>query len=765
MADRERSVERRLALASCRLPPPERGYSAAPPPRSPPPPPPPPLHARLLLRPLRPPDLVHARLLFSHLPRPNAFAYNAMIRAHSRAQSPRESVLLYKSMVSNGAPLIANNFTFTFLVNACAKLPSPDVGFGVHCHVVKCGFHSDTYVMNSLMHLYSSFGDMPCARKVFDACSQRDAVSFNTMMDGYAKAGEAVNGLSVFKQMLDSDSKPDSSTFASVLSLCSELGDARTGKMVHLLAYKTIGSDKFSNYIVTALVDMYSRCGMMRLANQAFRMMGDSADVKAWSSLVSGYARCGDIGTARKLFSEMPQKDLIAWTALISGCARSGKYREALEIFMEMEKEGLRPDEVTMVTVLSACAQLGALDLGKKLHGYVEDDGLLNRNPRIITAIVDIYAKCGCIQEALDIFYKVDYRLKTVELFNAIISGLAQHGLGEKAIAVFGEMESLGFVPDEITFVGVLCACSHSGLVSEGTKLFDSMVKYGLKPQIEHYGCMVDLFGQVGLLNEARSFIEKMPIKANSVIWSALLRSCRIHRNAEIGELAKEQLLQLNRNYKERDFLLSDLFSDVKRRDYAQKLRDIINYRHNGRRTGYSYVEWDGTVHQFSANMNSHPQAKEISIMLEEISRRLSFTGYDTVTEQILYNVGKDKKGSLVPYHSEKVALAFGLINLGAEEPVKIVTNLRMCSDCHSSFKLLSKIFNREITVRDGIRFHEIKHGLCSCEDNWLKRRDKRREKVPVEAFADVKLCLNRFVELVKIILEKSYYLMPQTQL
>ncbi|XP_072967987.1 pentatricopeptide repeat-containing protein At5g48910-like [Typha angustifolia] len=242
--------------------------------------------------------------------------------------------------------------------------------------------------------------------------------------------------------------------------------------------------------------------------------------------------------------------------------------------------------------------------------------------------------------------------------------------------------------------------------------------KYGISQQIEHYGCMVDLLGRGGLLNEAYSFIEKMPVKANSVILSALLRACRIHRNAKIGQLAQEHLLKLDPVYEE-CLLLSNLFSEDKKRDYAKEVRRIINYQRKCRPTFYSYIEWNGTVQQFSANDTCHAQAKEINVMLEEMSRRLGFSVYDNVTEQIKYDVCKEENGTIPSCHSEMVALAFGLINLDSATPIKIVTNHRMSSDCHSSFKLLSRIYNRVITVRDGIRFHQMEHGSCSRMDYW----------------------------------------------
>ncbi|XP_077220001.1 pentatricopeptide repeat-containing protein At3g62890-like isoform X2 [Tasmannia lanceolata] len=604
--------------------------------------------------------LAHSRLIFSSIDRPNLFIWNTMIRGYSRSESPLDSVVLYKSMLAQDL-----------------------------------------------------------AQQLFDESCDRDLVSFNTMINGYARGGRPINALNLFAEMLVPGIRPDEFTIVALLSACSMLNDPKTGQQIHLLMYKNSGFDDSNLLLRSSLVDMYAKCGWMKMADRVFHTTGTSKSAMAWSSMVSGYAKSGEIEIARQLFDEMPERDIVSWTAMMSAYSQSGHYNEALKLFAEMERLGVIPDEVTMVTVLSACAQLGALDFGKKLLQYIKGRSF-DQNVILSTAIVDMYSKCGNIESALDVFYGVVEKSKTVFLFNSVISGLAQHGLGKKAMAVYREMKSLGLRPDGVTFVGLLCACSHGGLVEEGKNLFDSMVEeHGIEPQIEHYGCMVDLLGRGGFLKDAYDFIERMPIEANLVIWGALLSACRIHENIEMGEIAGKRLLELDPDHAGRYILLSNMLADSNRWEDAQRVRKQMEERGISKPAGLSYVELNGSLHHFSASDGSWRQDKKMDLMLEEMAKRLRSVGYVPNTRRVSFDIDEEEKEDVVSYHSEKLALAFGLMNLGPAITIRIVKNLRICGDCHTSFKLVSEIFRREIVVRDRIRFHHFKNGLCSCMDYW----------------------------------------------
>lgn len=423
---------------------------------------------------------------------------------------------------------------------------------------------------------------------------------------------------------------PDEFTLVALLSVCSALHDSKIGMQVHLLMYKALGVDDvtFNEPLKCALINMYAKCGLMECANRVFCAVGTNENVAAWSSMVSGYAKCGEIDTARRLFDEMPERDVVSWTTMIGGYCQAGRYNEALKLFIEMEGADVIPDEITMVTVLSACAQLGALDFGKKIHRYIQSRSF-DPNVILVTAIVDMYAKCGSIECALEVFYSVPENSRNIFLFNSIISGLAQHGLFGQAMRVFREMQSAGQRPDGATFVGLLNACSHGGHIEEGEKLFDSMVReHGIDPQVEHYGCMVDLLGRGGYLKEAHDFIEKMPIEANSVIWGILLSACRVHKNVEMAEVVGERLLQLDACYGGCYVLLSSIYTSSNRWDDARRVRKQMEDRSIQKPPGWSYLELNGSILQFLAGDISSPQAKEVNLMLEEMARQLRFQGY-----------------------------------------------------------------------------------------------------------------------------------------
>lgn len=640
------------------------------------------------------------------------------MRGYSRSDFPKEALILYISMLSRGIES-PNNFTFPFVLNSCARLSSFEPGCQIHCQIIKLGFEFDLFIRNALVHFYSIFGDINNACKVFEGSLVRDLVSYNTMINGYAQVKEPCAAFWLLREMQDSCIQPDAFTFVAMFSACTILNDPGIGKQIHALVYKNLGDIGPNMLLNTAVIDMYAKCGLMNMAERIFSTVGMSKNIAAWSSMISGYTRGGEIERARQLFDQMDQRDLVSWTAMISGYAQAGHFNEALELFGKMESLGIHPDEITMVAVLAACGGLGALDFGKRLHQLYIENMLFGTNIFLTTAVIDMYAKCGSIDTALAIFYKIPKNLKTVSLFNSMISGLAQHGLGKTSISVFREMEFTGLKPDGITFVTILCACSHSGLVEEGKELFESMLNYGIKPQMEHYGCMVDLLARDGCLDEAYGLIQSMPYEANSVVWRALLGACRLHRNAEIGEIAGQKLLDLEPDHGAHYVLLSNMLAENNQWEEARRVRKLMDDRGIQKPPGWSYIELNGTLHWFVASGKSHPEAKGIELMLKDMTMKLKNAGYFPNSEQVVFDVEEEEKETVVSSHSEKLALAYGLINSRPKETIRIIKNLRICGDCHSAFKLLSEIYKREIVVRDAIRFHNFKNGTCSCLDFW----------------------------------------------
>ncbi|OWM82440.1 pentatricopeptide repeat-containing protein At5g66520-like [Punica granatum] len=670
-----------------------------------------------------PESLGHARLIFSGTKSPNVFMWNTMIRAHSLSELHHEAVLLYPAMVAKARDL-PNNFTFTFLLNSCARLAAPGPGFQIYGHVIKLGFEPDIFIRNALMHFCCSSGLADCARKLFEESSARDLVSYNTMISGMAQMCKPHAALSLFQEMSDSGIWPDEFTFVALCSACSGLNDHGLAKQIHNLVYRYLGFVDCSSgaHLVGSVIDLYTKCGEMDMARKVFSAFQPVKSLPALSSMVSGYARAGKVELARQIFDRVNKRDTILWTAIISGYSQAGRYDEALELYKEMEKSGLKPDQVTLVAVLSACAGLGALTVGERINNQSLRARFFGRDAILVTAVVDMYAKCGKIESALEIFRDVPDSQRTTHLFNAMITGLAQHGLGETAVSVFREMESTKVRPDEVTFTGLLCACSHSGLVEEGRSLFKLMSEfYGINPQMQHYCCMVDLLGRDGKLDDAHDFIRTMPFEANSVIWRSLLGSCKLHGNVEMGKIASAKLLELEPDHGARYVLLSNILATTKQWEEAGRVRKGMEQRGIQKPPGWSYIEIsNGTVHQFTAsNYRSHPQKEEIASKLRDMNSRLRTAGYAPSTVDVVFDVDEEEKETIVSHHSEKLALAFGLLNSGPGEVLQIMKNLRICGDCHLAFKLLSKAYAREIIVRDTARFHHFRNGLCSCKDFW----------------------------------------------
>lgn len=382
-----------------------------------------------------------------------------------------------------------------------------------------------------------------------------------------------------------------------------------------------------------------------------------------------------------------------------------------------MSLEGVEPDGFTLVSLLTACAELGALALGRRAHVYMFKVGL-NENLHAANALLDLYAKCGKIREANKVFDEMEE--KSVVSWTSLIVGLAVNGFGHEALELFKELERKGLVPSEITFVGVLYACSHCGMVDEGFAYFKRMgEEFGIVPKIEHCGCMVDLLGRAGLVKRAYEYISNMPLQPNAVIWRTLLGACTIHGHLALGEVARVQLQKLEPKHCGDYVLLSNLYASERRWSEVQKVRKTMLTEGIRKVPGHSLVELGNNVHEFVMGDRSHSQSEEIHAMLAEITKLLRLEGYVPHTSNVLADIEEEEKETALSYHSEKIAISFMLINTPSYAPISVVKNLRFCADCHLAIKLISKVFNREIVVRDRSRFHHFRNGSCSCRDYW----------------------------------------------
>ncbi|CAO2206307.1 unnamed protein product [Urochloa humidicola] len=500
------------------------------------------------------------------------------------------------------------------------------------------------------------------------------------------------------------------------LSPAATPGAAALALAVHAHAVK-LGLDRFllvSNALIRVHAGVIGRLddGLLLLRTAA------AVDAASFNTLITAYARAGRVADARKLFDEMPARSAVSWSAMVNGYVQAGDGREALEMFARMQAEGVCPDDTVLVGVLAACAQHGALEQGKWVHGYLKANGT-RITVFLGTALVDMYAKCGEVQLAMDVFETM--KDKNVLAWTTMIKGLAIHGRGSEALTLFSQMESSGVRPDDIAFIGALCACTHAGFVNKGRELFDSMVrKYGIRPKIEHYGCMVDLLARNGLLGEAKEMIQKMPMNPDALIWGALMAGCRFHKNVELAEYVVKHWILLEPEKSGAYVLLANTYAASGRHDSAREIRHLMREKGVDKKPGCSTVEIRGIIHQFIVGDLSHPRIKDSLTKWHEIDNRIRLQeGYIPDKNEVLLDIEEEEKDDALSRHSEKLAIAFALISTSDNMPIRIVKNLRVCHDCHHVTKLISKVYGREIIVRDRTRFHLFKDGSCSCKDYW----------------------------------------------
>nr|XP_043610748.1 pentatricopeptide repeat-containing protein At2g29760, chloroplastic [Erigeron canadensis] len=662
-------------------------------------------------------DIEYARKLFDEMPQPNVYTWNVLIRGYCTLSNvPTESVVIFVKMMYNG--ILPDKFTYPFVIKAATEVSDSRVGKAVHGMVVKTSFGSDVFVLNSLIHFYAKCGCLDSAYRVFLNVPVKDVVSWNSMIKGFVLGDCPDEALNLFHKMIEEGVvTPDKVTMMSVLTACSKKLNLEIGRWMHcyIERNKIGGSLNLNN----ALLDMYTKCGSLEDAKKLFGEMVEK-DIVSWTTMLVGYAKSGDYVTARRLFETMPSQDIAAWNALISAYEQSGNGKEALEIFNELQMSKMaEPDEVTLVSTLSACAQVGAMDMGGWIHVYIKKHRI-KLSCHLVTSLIDMYAKCGDLNKALEVFNSVvDNR--DVFIWSAMIAGLAMHGRGKEAIELFHKMQDNNVKPNGVTFTNLLCACSHTGLVEEGRDFFKKMEPvYEVVPGVKHYACMVDMLGRAGHLNEAIELIKTMPMPPLGSIWGALLGACKLHGNVSVAEHASDRLLELEPWNHGAYVLLSNIYAKSGKWDKVAMLRKRMKDVGLKKELGCSSIEVDGSLHEFAVGDNTHPQSKLIYGKLNEVSEKLKLNGHEPIRSQVLQCVEEeDMQEQALHLHSEKLAIAFGLISQKKGQPIRVMKNLRVCGDCHNVAKLISKVYDRDILLRDRYRFHHFKAGDCSCKDYW----------------------------------------------
>ncbi|OVA20608.1 Pentatricopeptide repeat [Macleaya cordata] len=502
------------------------------------------------------------------------------------------------------------------------------------------------------------------------------------MIRAYATENQFHRSLNLYSKMLDTELTPDKYAFPFALKSCAGLSDLWTGKQIHLHLIR----------------------------------YGCSVDLFVDAALVDMYAKCGEVETARLVFDKMTVRDLVSWTSMISGYAHNGYNSETLEFFDLMQNSDVKPNRVSILSVLLACGNLGMLRKGEWFHNYVIQTGFQS-DILVATSIIDMYTKCGSLDSA---HYLFDQTMgKDVVCWSAMIASYGIHGHGRKAIDLFDRLVDEGVRPNHVTFTCILSACSHSGLLEEGKKYFDLMKEYEVVQELKHYACMVDLLARAGKLSEAEKLIERMPVKQDSSIWGSLLGACRIYGNLDLAEKVADRIFQLDPTHAGYHVLLSNIYAAKSRWSEVERVRALMAGKSTKKILGYSWIEFKNQVYKFSVGDRLNPQSEKIYSLLEELAAPMINLGYVPVTDFVLHDIEDEAKEVALSYHSERLAIAFGLINMSPGTPIRITKNLRICGDCHNAIKFISKIVKRVIIVRDMHRFHHFEDGVCSCGDYW----------------------------------------------
>lgn len=599
----------------------------------------------------------------------------------------------------------------------CIKYRALIEGQNIHAHILKTRL--DCYLphfSNVLIDLYGKCGLVPDALKVFEKMPHRDLFSWASILTAYNQADLPHRTLCLFTKMSWLDYlKPDHFVFSTLIKACASLSNVRLGEQVH--ARFVVSPYSHDDVVKSSLVDMYAKCGFPDNARIVFDSIC-SKNLFSWTAVISAYSRSGRKFEAVQMLQSLEDKNVYAWTALISGLVQKGHYVDAFELFVEMRREGVEiTDPFVLSSITGAAASLAALELGKQVHCLVLTLGY-ECSMFVSNALVDMYAKCSDVSIAKKIFDSMWER--DVVSWTSIIVGMAQHGRAGEALALYDEMIMAGLKPNEVTFVGLIYACSHVGLVERGRGLFNSMVKdYGLLPSLHHYTCLLDLYSRSGHLDEAEDLLTTMPFQPDEAAWAALLCACKRHGNIKMGVRVADRLLSLGPEDPSTCILLSNAYAGAGIWENVSKVRKLMTHMDTKKEPGYSRIDLGKESLVFYAGESLHPMRDEISTLLKEMDAEMRRRGYVPDTSSVLHDMGQQEKERQLFWHSERLAVAYGLLNSVPGAVIRIVKNLRVCGDCHNVLKLICSITNREIVVRDSTRFHRFKDGKCSCCDFW----------------------------------------------
>ncbi|CAK7324962.1 unnamed protein product [Dovyalis caffra] len=575
-------------------------------------------------------EVSYARKVFDKFPEPDVFLWNAIVRGYSRHGLFGFAIEMYARM--QVACVSPDGFSFSCVLKACSALLALEMGRRVHGQIFRRGFESDVFVQNGLVALYAKCGEILRAIVVFDRLVGRTIVSWTSIISGYAQNGQPLEALRIFSEMMKMNVRPDWIALVSVLRAYTDVEDLEHGRSIHGCVIK-MGLEFESDLLI---------------------------------SLTSLYAKCGQVTIARLFFNQVQIPNLILWNAMISGYVKNGYAEEAVELFRRMISQNIRPDSITVTSSIAACAQIGSLELARWMDEYISMSEFTN-DVIVNTALIDMYAKCGTVDMARFVFDRIPD--KDVVVWSAMMVGYGLHGQGQESVNLFHVMRQAGVSPNDVTFVGLLTACKNSGLVEEGWDLFHRMRDYGVEPRHQHYACVVDLLGRAGQLDRAYNFVMHMPIEPGVTVWGALLSACKVHRHVSLGEYAAERLFSLDPYNTGHYVQLSNLYASARLWDHVAKVRVLMREKGLTKHLGYSVIEINGKLWAFQAGDKSHPTSKEILEEVVDLERRLKEAGFVPQTESVLHDLNYEETEETLCNHSERLAIAYGLISTPPELP------------------------------------------------------------------------------------------------
>ncbi|KAL9172152.1 hypothetical protein ABFS82_03G026200 [Erythranthe guttata] len=639
-------------------------------------------------------EMASARKVFDNLPKRNVVTWTSLMTGYIHNSQPEFAIDIFKEMVEVGG--YPTNYTLGIILNACSSLFDIEFGKQIHAYIIKYDIEYDASIGNALCSFYSKCRCLDMAIRAFQRIEEKNVISWTAVISACGDNGNSAMGLDMFVQMLAEGVEPNEVTLTSVSSLCCTMQALDAGSQVHSLSIK----------------------------------LGYESDLPVANSIMYLYLKSGCISGAKKLFDGMNTVSLITWNAMIAGHAEMTSHAddslsayicgtEALKIFHRMQKSGLKPDLYTFSSVLSICSSLVALEQGEQVHAQTIKTGFLS-DMVVGTALLNMYNKCGSINRATKTFLEMSTR--TLISWTSMITAFAQNGHSQQALEIFEDMRFVGIRPNKITFVAVLSACSQAGMVDQGLAYYEMMKnEYKIIPVMDHNACMIDMFVRLGRVEEAFDFIKKMDLAPNEFIWSILIAGCKSQGKLELAFYAAEQLLELKPKDPEIYFLLLNMYLSAERWKDVSRVRKMMKDEKVNKVVDWSWISIRNKVYAFKADTKKHHN-DEIAKLLVDLLDRAKAIGYkvETNLEMTVHDENEEAIIALEPahaHHSEKLAVAFGLLNTSNEAQIRVNKSISMCSDCHNFIKFVSILTSRTIIIRDSKKLHKFDTGQCSCKD------------------------------------------------